>query len=355
VFVAWRDLRFAKGRFALMGVVVVLMTLLVTLVSGLTAGLARGSTSAITGLNADHVAFAAPADGQSPSFTESSVTAQQWHRWATVPGVESADPVGISTTKASTHAGTAAVSAFGVQPGSRLAPEPGRLGPGQVVLSTGAADALSAHAGQRVTLSGQTLRVAGVAGDASFSHTPVAWLSLGDWQHATHETGDATAIALSTNGHANLPAADSRLGTDTVTRSAATSAIGSFTSENNSLQLMRGLLFAISALVIGAFFTVWTIQRSRDVAVLKALGATTRYLLRDALGQALVLLGLGTVIGAGIAAGAGALVAGTVPFLLSIGTIVIPTVVMIALGLAGAGLAIRRITSVDPLSALSAH
>jgi hypothetical protein len=39
---------------------------------------------------------------------------------------------------------------------------------------------------------------------------------------------------------------------------------------------MRGFLFAISALVIGAFFTVWTIQRGGDVAVLKALGASTQ-------------------------------------------------------------------------------
>ena len=37
---------------------------------------------------------------------------------------------------------------------------------------------------------------------------------------------------------------------------------------------MRGFLFVISALVVGAFFTVWTIQRSGDIAVLKALGAS---------------------------------------------------------------------------------
>ena len=39
-------------------------------------------------------------------------------------------------------------------------------------------------------------------------------------------------------------------------RDGALSAISSYTAENSSLQLMRGTLFAISALVIGAFFTV---------------------------------------------------------------------------------------------------
>src|SRR5437870_3179419 len=55
VFVAWRDLRFAKGRFALMGTVIVLITMLVGLLSGLTAGLGRENTSAITALPADHL------------------------------------------------------------------------------------------------------------------------------------------------------------------------------------------------------------------------------------------------------------------------------------------------------------
>jgi putative ABC transport system permease protein len=36
-------------------------------------------------------------------------------------------------------------------------------------------------------------------------------------------------------------------------------------------------------LVIGAFFTVWTIQRTQEIGLLKALGASTGYLVRDAL------------------------------------------------------------------------
>ncbi len=70
---------------------------------------------------------------------------------------------------------------------------------------------------------------------------------------------------------------------------------------------MQVFLLAISALVVGAFFTVWTIQRAGDVAVLRALGASTRYLLRDAIGQAGVVLGVGVGVGTALAAGAGLL------------------------------------------------
>ncbi|MEV4481960.1 ABC transporter permease [Micromonospora coxensis] len=350
MFVAWRDLRYAKGRFALMGVVVTLMTLLVVLLSGLTAGLGRESTSAVTGLPADHLVFAVP-DGDL-SFTASRVTDAQWRRWREEPGVTAADPLGVATLRAGAGDRTAPLAAFGVPPGSALAP--GGLGDGRVVLSHGAADALAAGPGATVTLGAVRLTVAAVAGDASYSHTPVVWTSLADWRRAAPGVGDdaATVLALTTTGNVRVDAVDREVGTRTVTRDAALSAIGSYTSENGSLQLMRGLLLVISALVVGAFFTVWTIQRAGDVAVLKALGAGTGHLLRDALGQALALLLAGTAVGTGLAVAAGAAAAGQVPFALTAGSVLLPAAVTVLLGAVGAALAVRRVTAVDPLTAL---
>ncbi|MFJ2435681.1 ABC transporter permease [Streptomyces anulatus] len=356
MFVAWRDLRFARGRFALMGSVVVLITLLVGLLSGLTAGLARENISAVTGLDADHLAFAAPPDGQAESFADSTVREDAWRTWAGRPGVEAAQPVGIRTLNA-TAAGerTAAVSAFGVEPDGTLGPE--GIGPGRVVLSGKAAEELGVAAGDRIALGRTEREIAAVATDASYSHTPVVWTSLDDWQQLGHDGAgpaeQATVIALTTTGGADLAAGDEAAGTSTLTLDDSLTAIGSYQAENGSLQLMRGFLFAISALVIGAFFTVWTIQRSGDVAVLKALGASTPYLLRDALGQAVVMLALGTGLGTALAAGAGALIGGgAVPFVLDAATVLVPAAVMIALGALGAALSIRRITAVDPLTAL---
>ncbi|MFI5488637.1 ABC transporter permease [Micromonospora echinaurantiaca] len=360
MFVAWRDLKFAKGRFALMGTVIVLITLLVGLLSGLTAGLAQQNVSAITGLPADKIAFGPPSGGRDLSYANSTVTEMQWRRWAQTPGVTSAEPIGITTTRAAAGDRSAGVSAFGVLPGSRLAPDSGKLDGQRVVLSAPAADDLGLASGDQLTLAGQRLTVAAIHGDAFFSHTPVIWTSLGVWQQIAPPTGGsggptATVIALTTTAGADVAAADRAAGTRTTSRNDSLSAIGSYTSENGSLQLMRGFLFAISALVIGAFFTVWTIQRSTDVAVLKALGAPTAHLLKDALGQAVVLLAGGTLIGTGIAAGLGAVVSGSaVPFVLAPATVLVPAAVMILLGVLGAALSIRRITSVDPLTALGA-
>ncbi|KES06612.1 ABC transporter substrate-binding protein [Streptomyces toyocaensis] len=359
MFVAWRDLTFAKGRFALMGAVVVLITLLVGLLSGLTAGLARQNVSAVTGLPADRIAFAAPAAGQDLSYADSVVTERQWRQWANTPGVTRAEPLGITTTRANAGERAAGVSVFGVLPGSSLAPAGDRIGDGTVVVSAAAAEGLGVAAGDSVTLAGRELTVAATRGDASFSHTPVVWASLATWTSLAPPAGarggapTATVIALDTARDADLAAGDRAAGTRTVTKDASLAAIGSYTSENGSLQLMRGFLFAISALVVGAFFTVWTIQRSGDVAVLKALGAPTRRLLADALGQALVLLTGGTLAGTALAAAIGAAVSGSdIPFALTPATVLAPAAVTIVLGALGAALSIRRITSVDPLTAL---
>ncbi|WP_326784727.1 ABC transporter permease [Streptomyces sp. NBC_00151] len=342
MFVAWRDLRFAKGRFALMGAVVVLITLLVGLLSGLTAGLAEENTSAVTALPADHLAFAAPAAGQPVSFTGARVPSRARETWSGTPGVTSAEPIGIRTLNAAAGNRTAAVSAFAVRPGSGIAPA--GVAPGRAVLSEKAAAALGVTPGDRVGLGGAELTVAAVAGRASYSHTPVVWTDL---------SGPATVIALRADG-ADLRAADRAAGTKTFTKGDALTAIGSYRAENGSLQLMRGFLFVISALVTGAFFTVWTIQRAPDIAVLKALGASTPYLLRDALGQAVFLLAAGTLLGTGLAAGSGALVrGGGVPFAPAGPAVLGPAAVTIALGALGAGLSVRRITAVDPLTALA--
>ncbi|GAB3171021.1 ABC transporter permease [Myceligenerans halotolerans] len=366
MFVALRDLAHARGRFAVMSVVIVLITFLATFLASLTAGLARDSTSALTDLPVDHVAFSMPADDHAPGFTASRVTSDQWEAWTRTPGVESAAPLGVATTRAESDSTTASVTALGVAEGTNLVPwDAGDVGPGTVVLTPGAADELGVRTGDAVTLGDSELTVAATVGaDGSFSHTPVVWTNLDDWQAigargpADPDDGPvATVIALTTSGADDdaLATADDALGTTTVTTSDARSAVPSFAGENTSLTIMQAFLLAISALVVGAFFTVWTIGRTGDIAVLKALGGSTGYLLRDALGQAAVLLACGVAIGTGMAVAGASLLPPAIPVDITTATILTPAASLVVLGLAGAGVAVARIARVDPHAALAAR
>ncbi|WP_328396126.1 ABC transporter permease [Nocardia sp. NBC_00416] len=351
-------MKFAMGRFVLIGAVIVLITALVGLLSGLTAGLGRQNVSAVTDLPVDRIAFRSTEGDRDLSYTASTVTERQWRQWAAAPGVRRAEPLGITLTEATAGHSRAGVSVFGVEPGSTLEPGSGGIDDRSAVLSTSAAADLGLAPGDTVTLAGRPLTVNAVQGDAYFSHTPVIWTSLNTWRSVTgpsvtSDTPAATVIALETTSDADTAAVDRQAGTTTVAVDDSLSAIGSYSSENGSLQLMRVFLFTISALVIGAFFTVWTIQRGGDLAVLKALGASTADLLRDAMAQAVLLLVGGTALGTAVAAAAGAAATDRgIPFLLTPITVLGPAAVTILLGTLGAALAVRRITSVDPLTAL---
>ena len=115
-------------------------------------------------------------------------------------------------------------------------------------------------------------------------------------------------------------------------------------------------LYVISALVVGAFFTVLTIQRKGEIAVLRALGASTRYLLRESILQSVVLLVVSAAAGVLAGVGLGAAIGATeMPFALDAGAIAGATVLLLVLGVLGAGLAVLRVTRVDPLSALGGN
>lgn len=116
---------------------------------------------------------------------------------------------------------------------------------------------------------------------------------------------------------------------------------------------MINLLYVISALVLGAFFMVWTMQRLRGVAISSALGASRTVLVADSLGQALLVLLVGIAAGVGITGGMGMLLGGTLPVVLSASTLLQPAVFLLVAGVAGSALSLRPVLKVSPRSAMA--
>ncbi|GHG57453.1 ABC transporter permease [Sinomonas cellulolyticus] len=375
MFLALRDIRFAKGRFALMGGVVALITLLLVMLSGLTAGLGDQSTSAIGRLGAvspegrqskavDRIAFGAPGTTEpKASYTESELTAAQIDTWKNQPGVRSAEPLGISQTRlqaiaGGSGAGTTNVAVFGVAPDGDLAPS--RVTANTAVIGKSVASALSLKAGDKASLGGTDVTVSAVVDDQWYSHTSVVWTALPTWSKLAHlsdpeQIATVAAITYQDGAAVDETAANAAAHTVSTSRTGSFQALGSYKSENGSLTLMQAFLYGISALVIVAFLTVWTVQRTRDIAVLKAIGASAGYLLRDAVAQAAIVLLAGAGLGGAIGLVGGLFAAKAAPFLITPATTLLPVLGIIALGLSGAALAVRRVTKVDALIALGGN
>ncbi|MEW1978534.1 ABC transporter permease [Kocuria palustris] len=369
MFLSLRDLRFARGRFALIGSVVAMITLLVVMLTGLTDGLGRQSTSALEALEAPRIVLAAGRDGKDPSYSDSRIDAQQAGSWARAEGVEAAERFDVGRAQLEHDGASASAAVLALQPGTELAPDleilegRARPGAGQTVLSQDTAQSLGVGVGDELDAGALKLTVIGIAADEWYSHSPVLWTSTEDSAQLLR-MGDGQSSALAvfpadglTGGELEdrMVEQDEAAGTWSAGTRDSFAALPAYSSERGSLLMMQAFLYGIGALVVIAFLTVWSIQRTREVAILRALGAASRgWVLRDALAQsAAVLLG-GTALGLVLGGLGGALVTGAVPFSLTPATTLVPALGILLLGLAAALLAVRRVARVDPQIALSA-
>jgi putative ABC transport system permease protein len=329
MYLGLRDITTAKGRFTLITSVVALITLLLVMLTGLTGGLADQNTSALKTLGPDRFIFGT---GDDPSFTSSTVTDRDRDAWREAAG-PTADvvPLGIANTRVDVDGSPEPVTLMGLPPGTRVP-------------------------GGDVPRSGLLLpdSLGGTADTEYLNHQPVVWADLGTWKDRTGADSPTVLMVTADLDDDAWDAAAERTGTVTATVRDSFAALPAYQSERGSLLAIQGLLYGISALVVMAFLSVWTIQRTRDIAVLRALGATTRYVVTDTAVQAAVILALGVTAGGVAGALLGSLAAGTVPFATTAWTFLLPPAGVLLLGMCGALAAMRRVSTVDPHLALGA-
>ena len=376
MFIAIRDLAFARGRFALMALVVVLIAFLTTLLSGLSAGLIKNNISGLMQLPYTHVAFEYDDE---PSYRATLVDRAMWEGWQQEPGVKALEPLGHTVFNAR-GAGNEPLelALWGVRSGSFAEP---RVSGGQQLGSIGNGVIVSQILADKGVKLGDTivldrvmteLKVVGITAEANIGHIPIVSAPLPVWQEATYgppggmPPGEkfpdvvydyVSVIALQLDASlsdAQIAVLDARHGTVTLPKvDASYKASTGYLEEVRSVSMIQYSLILIAAVVIGAFFAIWTIQRTQEIGLLKALGASNGYLLRDSLGQALLLLGTGTVVGLGAALWLGQFLMKTGrPFMYVPGTVSSAVIALVVAGLVGGALSIRRITSVDPMIAL---
>lgn len=376
MFLALRELRFARGRFALMGVVIALISVLVVLLSGLSSGLVNDGVSGLKAMPATAFAFD-EGTMKDNAFSRSVVDDDQLEAWQDADGIAAAEPMGVNIVNGVTDDGTQIdLTLFGVQTDGFLAPA---VSSGE---SLGALDGIvvseplreqGVEIGTVITLDRLDVELTVVGfteGQATFGHVDVAYLPIETWrlmasglsapgaptsaQVDAMDFSYASVVALLAEDGAkpDFEAIDADAATTTMTLTESFNASPGYEAETMTLSMIQVFLYAICALVVGAFFTVWTIQRSHDIAVLRAVGASSRYLLRDSLMQAAILLVGFTALGVAAGVGMGAAMPDAMPFDLEVAPIAVASGLTIVLGLLGAAVAVLRIVRIDPLRAL---
>lgn len=373
MFIAIRDLMFAKGRFVMVGTVVALVSFLVIILSGMSSGLVKANISGLMELPATHVAFEWT---DHPSYRNTMVERYMWEGWQSADGVKRAEPMGHTVFNARTENGKPIeIALWGIEPDSIV--EPVVTGGEQlggrdngVIISRDLIDD-GVKIGDTIILDRvlTELVVVGIVAESrNIGHLPIIYAPLRIWQEATYgppggappgeELPDVvfdfvSIVMLQLEDGVDLTALDDANETLTMDRQGFYEASTGFKSEVQSVQMIQSLLFIISAVVIGAFFSIWTIQRTKEIGLVKALGATNWYLIRDAIGQAFLLITGGILVGTGFSLWfRNAVAGGELPFMLEVNTLIGAMIALLVAGLIGAIVSVNRITRIDPIIAL---
>lgn len=361
MFVAVRELRRSWRRFGLVGVVVLLVAVLSTIVVGLSDGLVEQGTSGLRDLPFDHLAFAPHSQA---TFSRSTVDE---HARAVWDEHAQTSPLGVSFVNAAAQGTTSGSSIdlalFGVPADSFLVQRDDAraalAGPPGLVLSDAFADK-GVHVGDKFAMggSGVVLPVLGFTHAGSYGHVDLAFTSLSTWQQISYGSsadaqGRYSAIALKVPAGTDIAAVDRAAGTDTLTKKAAYAGSPGYTAETQTMTMIRVFLLVISALIVGAFFTVLTLGRVRQIGVLKAMGASSGYVIVDGLVQIAIVVVAATAVGTAIG---GALIAamsgGSVPVQFSTGSVITAAAILAIAGIIGGALTLGRISKIEPSVAL---
>lgn len=280
--VSLRDLEWRKRRFAIAVVAAGVVLALALLLSGVKASFDNEIDRTVRSFGADEWLVAEGAVG--PFTAPIGFQASRVEDVRGAPGVRRADPVTIVGATAATpepeNVKVIGAVPGGLGPASEFAEE--LRAPDAAIVDA----SLGVDEGDEVALSGRMFKVAGVThGQTYFAGVPTVVTSLEAAQQLAFEGRPLATVILVEGDVADPPPGFASVTTAEV----KTDLNRPVASAKETIDLIRRLLWLVSAGIIGAIVYLSALERTSDFAVMKAIGVSTGSLVRGLLGQTIVL------------------------------------------------------------------
>jgi putative ABC transport system permease protein len=339
-----RDLQWSRRRFAVAVVATGLVFALGLLMSGVRASFDNEIQRTVTSFDAD--AWLVPAKSFGPFTGPATMPASDAESVRHLPGVRRADPVAVLRASTTTPE-RGSVNLVGVVPGGVGSPAgaPGRL----LAPRTAIVDAsLGLGLRDRLDLNGTSFRVVALTeGRTYFAGVPTVTISLREAQRLSLD-GRPLATAILTRGRPHTaPHGFAVLENRQVAKDLERPVF----QAKQTIGLIRFLLWAVAAGIIGAIVYLSVLERVRDFATLKAIGISTRALLAGLVIQSMLLSILSAVVAIALEQAIAPAVAMSVE--VPVVTFVTMPVVASLIGLAASLLGLRRAIGTDPALAFA--
>ena len=369
MFLALREMRRAKVRFALLISAIGLLVLLILAQQAIQNGLITSFIGAIERQSAPVLVYSV--DGQR-TLQGSIITPPLEKTIDSVDGVAKSGRIGQGTFTVRLNDSTEDSDAAVIGYSDPDLGAPDSLSAGRLPAAAGEAvgSATDFKVGDRVEVLGpgapgastETLTVVGLAEDAQLQVTPTMFVRWDDYVATVEAVNhDARGVLPSAIGVApvNGLSPDALAGrindaseqADALTRQSAADNAPGVSEVKSSFQIIFLLFGLVVPLVTGLFFLIVTLQKSASLTLLRAIGAPSGVLVGSLLFQVVLVIGGGLAVGIALYTPLSQAKVGDLSLRFDTTAVIVWSLLLMVLGLLSALVAARRVLAIDPIEA----
>lgn len=351
MFLAWKEIKHSKGRYALIIGIIFLISYLTFFLTGLAYGLAQDGRAAADKWDASSIFLTKESDKNLDlsQFNKDEINQITASKKATLIHRASIAEV-VNTDKKEN------VTLFGINANQFLAPNiiQGHMfkNDNEVVVNDSLIKDNGFKLNDEITLTGsdQKLKIVGVTDNAMFNVAPVIYMSPKTINtiSGTINNPNINAIVVrgkdTTNDTKNL---------QKVSMSDFINHLPGYKAQVMTFAFMIGALIVISAIILGIFIYILTIQKKNIFGVMKVQGIAPSFIIKSVILQTFILATFGVVLGIICTLLTQLILPSSMPFALNSLFYLGITITMILFAVFGSFFSLRSIIKIDPLDALS--
>lgn len=356
MFLAWKEMIHSKTRYAMIILVLILLSYLVFFLTGLAFGLGQANRSAVDDWQADKIVLSADANGRlNASMIKKDQIALENDR---LEGISVLSLVVEGKTDESDD--RISLTLLAVEEEGQANPQvkegQANKDPFEVIASASLKEVYGFQLGDQLSLIGRAekLTITGFTDDLMLSVSPILYTSP-ETAHALRANRDSEAnySALLVYGDSLEQDIQNNSQLEVLSINEFIEKLPGYQAQNLTFAMIIIFLIVIAAIIIGIFIYVLTLQKTKVFGVMKAQGISSAYISRSVIAQTLILSLLGLGIGLVLAVVTAIYLPQKVPFAFSWELVVISLVSMLIFAILGAFLSVRQIVNIDPSQAIS--
>lgn len=352
MYLALNEIKKNKMRYGLIVSVISLITFLIFILSSLALGLANENTAALKSWQTKSVILTKDANG---NLGQSLMSENQFKDIKMAPGDSQ---VGVTPTnlKLDKNDETTAVQYIGLKTDqsiyNNLKYTTGRAAKAdnEVVLSDNIKN-IKLNDQIKLGQSNEAYKVVGFVKDAEYNMAPVVYGSLNQWNKIKGVDNQFIGSGVLSTNQKNTSDIKSHDLT-TMSIDEFTNKLPGYSAQNSTFTFMIAFLVIISLVVVTIFLYILTIQKISNLAVLRAQGVPTSYLLKNTFNETAIIMISSIVIGLLITFVISLIIPAGVPMYFDVKFILLIAAGILITGLLGAIIPMRIISKIDPVSVI---